>query len=172
MKVTLGPFACSSLESRFGGHASMAAGTAVRWYADRLESDVRPVDVPSFARNESAPGGSEGTELEFAVGPDIEATLIEEAQRCGVPLDRLVSHAVFVLLSDLEIAAPDRVNVTAAELTSEELATALRSGSDAWRLTPAYCEGRSAPPRRPLPRRDRDRRARDRSGRDGLGSSG
>lgn len=152
MKVTLGTFASSCLEERFGEQAPLAAEAAVRQYADRVESQAPPVDVPPFLDGSLPTPG--GTEIDLAVQPEVEATLRGEASRCEVPVERIVNHAVFILLSDLEPQPRGRTAIVV-----EEAATAPRYGGDARRFDDslASCEGRPAQPRGVLVRSDRDR---------------
>jgi len=100
MKVLLEPFARESIETRFGSDLTSATGAALRHYARRLRSNRRPLAVPDFRRGtEPTPGA---LTLELPLSATVEETLAAEAAAQGVSIDRLVSHAVFVYLSDLD----------------------------------------------------------------------
>lgn len=150
MKIKLGEFASASLRDRFGDQLSTAAETAVTRYADSFDSAAPPLDPPRFLAD--SPPGSAGTELELAIEPDVEATLIDAARRCDVSLDRIVTHAVFVLLADLDASAG-----TAPAPRAEEAGSVTRCLGDA-RRTQSHSASRHGGqpwPQEPLPGRDR-----------------
>jgi hypothetical protein len=101
VKFVLGKFACFCLETRFGSDVPIGAQAALRHYTRRLKSQKEPVAVPSFYLGQ-APDGAEA-ELDLAVEPEIEALLENEAQRQAVPVERLLAHAVFVYVADLDV---------------------------------------------------------------------
>jgi hypothetical protein len=102
-------FARSVVEAHLG--RDVAAGVRVAlWHyctrrgaqGDRLKWE-RP-EFPCFLSDDGV--GSSGDELELTLDPGIEATLQREAlANNGISPERLVVHAVFVYLADLDRVA-------------------------------------------------------------------
>jgi hypothetical protein len=130
LRVVLEPFAVASLETRFGSDVSVGTQAALRHYVRRLRSQRKPVAIPSFRRGPEA-GTLAGPELELSVPPDVEAALTREARRQGVSLERIVAHAVFVYVADLEAPAPGRVADSGDQDPAEEGPVPARSSSRA-----------------------------------------
>lgn len=109
LKVALGEFARSSLEASFGSDLESGAQAAVRHYARRLRSRRPPPPFPAFLPGPDDPD-SAAVELELCVAADVEATLVGEADRWQVPLERIVASAVLLYLADIDAAgAPSEV---------------------------------------------------------------
>jgi hypothetical protein len=100
MRVALGTFAHSAIETHLGGDVASGAEAALVHYVRRVKSARPPVGLPAFARDWAPP--KETTALELEVEPEQVATLEREAVRQGATMDQLVTHAVFVYLADLD----------------------------------------------------------------------
>ena len=100
MKVALGTFARSGIESRLGGDVAAGVQAALRHYTLRLRSGERPVGFPSFLRDR--PVDASGADFDLAVDPEIEHLLEREVRRQRTSVEQLTAHAVFVFLADLE----------------------------------------------------------------------
>jgi hypothetical protein len=111
LKVALEPFARTCIESVFGQDLSAGTEAAVRYYANRLESERQPELVPTFLvptflwDDETETHSDADVEFEVTVPAEVEATLAAEARRNDVPMERIVDHAVFVYAADLDAAA-------------------------------------------------------------------
>jgi hypothetical protein len=103
VKIVLGKFACFCLKTRFEADFGTGIQVALSHYVCRLKSQRAPIAVPTFYG--SAPFDGEKAELELAVEPEIQETLTREARRQEVPVSRLLTHAVFVYIADLDAAA-------------------------------------------------------------------
>jgi hypothetical protein len=101
VNIVLEPFARSAIESRFGSDLNRGAQSALRHYARRVRSRRRPPVVPKFMR-----GGpvdhSMATELDLPVPYEVSAILRREARLQRVSVDRIVAHAIYVYLADME----------------------------------------------------------------------
>lgn len=112
MIVVIEPFALGSIEARFGAETDCGLEAALRHYARRVLSKRRPPEVPLFMR-EVAVDREAATEFEVSVSDEVLAALGREAGRQEVEFDRIVAHAVFVYLDDIQ--ADDRAGLDAAE---------------------------------------------------------
>lgn len=101
MKIALGEFAKSSIESHFGTRFAAAVHAVLVHYERRLRSSSPPIDVPRFIR-EQRPGDGKSFEYELAISPETQALLEREAARQGVSIDQIFAHAVFVYLADMD----------------------------------------------------------------------
>jgi hypothetical protein len=107
VKVALGRFARSGIETRFGTDLDAGVRAAALHYTRRLRSARPPVTVPRFCRTEVQAAASSES-LEIPLSPRIEGVLRAEARRCGAPIDRVLAHAVLVFLADMDVAAETR----------------------------------------------------------------
>jgi hypothetical protein len=101
LKIALEPFARSCIESMFGHDLPAGAQAAVRYYADRLESERQPVAVPAFLRGDETQPAAD-VEFELAIPETVEQRLTAEARRNQVSVGRIIDHAIFVYLADLD----------------------------------------------------------------------
>ncbi len=99
MKIALGAFARSGIESELGSSLPEAVHAALCHYCSKLGSGRPPLAPPGFLADDVSP--AEET-LDLAVEPEIEVTLAREAQARGLPLDRLAGHTVLVYLAELD----------------------------------------------------------------------
>ena len=104
MRVSIGKFSRAGIEAGFGPDVSAGAEAALRDYALRLESSESPPGLPPFAP-EAAEADAAVLELDLAVPPEVEESLIGEARERGVPVERIVAHAIYVFLADRDAAA-------------------------------------------------------------------
>lgn len=100
MKVALGRFARSGIETRLGGDLSTGVQLALHHYARRLHSTRRPIDPPHFAR--ATPPSDAVTMIDVTLDPEVQATLEQEARRHQLPLEQILRHAVLVCLADFD----------------------------------------------------------------------
>jgi len=101
VKIALEPFARSSIEDRFGPDLCRGAESALRHYARRVRSRRRPPDVPLFMRGVGVDRDA-AIELELSLPYEVQSALTREARLQRVAPDRIVAHAIFVYLSDIE----------------------------------------------------------------------
>jgi len=100
MKIALGAFARSGIESELGSAVPDAVQAALCHYCGKLQSGRAPLAPPAFLGANGSP--EEETVLDLAVDPEIEAVLAREASARGLPLDRLAGHSVLVYLAELD----------------------------------------------------------------------
>ncbi len=109
MKVALGKFARSSIETRFGADIDAGIQAAVLHYARRLKSAWPPVGIPWFCRGKAAVSSDTVSSLEVLLDPELEEELECEARRNQVPVEQVLTHAVFVYLADMDSASQARL---------------------------------------------------------------
>lgn len=100
MRVPLGAMACAGIRAHLGGDMTAAAEKSVYHYASRLAAGRPPAEVPRFAASEPLPDPV--VVVDLALAPDLEELMEREAERQGVPLERLTAHAVLVYLAELD----------------------------------------------------------------------
>jgi hypothetical protein len=100
VRVALGRFATSGIETRLGGDLATGVQLALHHYTRRLRSARKPIDPPHFA-SRSQPADAAST-IEVTLDPEVEAVLQEEARRQHLPLEQILRHAVFVCLADFD----------------------------------------------------------------------
>jgi hypothetical protein len=105
VRVTLGSFACSGIETHLGSDLSAGVRTALFHYVGKLKTGRRPVAFPHFLA-EAPPEPK--VALELTIDAETEAMLEREALRERTTMSQLVAHAVLVYLAELEFlgAAP------------------------------------------------------------------
>jgi len=100
MKVTLGTFASKGIVARPGAKVSKEVLLALREYAEKLSSGRGSIGIPSFCRNE--PQGEATLSLDLIVDEETRLVLEREAERQGITVDRLATHAVLIHLAELD----------------------------------------------------------------------
>lgn len=116
MKVTLGKFACSGLESQVGTDLTAAIETAIRHYAGKLTYGRPPQPYPQLLGTQQSQDFGTHTALEdeleeFEVALDFqtEALLRREAMKYDTDVDAVATHAVMIYLAELDfLSAPSR----------------------------------------------------------------
>jgi hypothetical protein len=99
MKVALGQFTCSGIETHLGDDIPAGVRTALIHYMGKLKSGRRPISFPSFLRDgEPDPKVA----FELRLDPETEAVLEREALRQRTTTSCLVAHSVMVYLAELE----------------------------------------------------------------------
>jgi hypothetical protein len=98
VKVTVGKFASSGIESELGSSVGAGIQAALAHYSDRLDSAAPPLAPPPFL--DDCCTGDPASRLEITLDPQLRAKLEREARRHQVALERLVAHAVLVYLAD------------------------------------------------------------------------
>lgn len=107
MRVTLGTFARSGIETQLGGDLAGTVQAALSHYAGKLKSGRTPVERPSFCYKRSS--RDPGVAFDLAVDPETEALLTQEAERQETNLGQLVAHTVLVYLAELDfLTSPSR----------------------------------------------------------------
>lgn len=106
MKVTLGKFARSGIESQVGGDVAAGVQAALTHYASRPDSVRASLPAPRFLR-ELLSSEQEGL-VELKIGPAMLRCVEWEAQRQSRTVDEIAEHAVLVYLADLDEAATRR----------------------------------------------------------------
>jgi hypothetical protein len=109
MKVALGKFASSGIETQLGPDISAGVRTATFHYVAQLRAGRPPTPFPRFLAKDLSPS-EPGVDVELTVDAETEALLLREAQRQRTTPSELVAHAVLVYLAELEFigAAPRR----------------------------------------------------------------
>jgi hypothetical protein len=107
MRIALGAFARSGIESQLGTDIGGAVQAALCHYAGKLKSGRPPLSPPGFLPEGAAQDGKDAFDL--AVDPETEALLEREAAKLGTDVSRLAAHSVLVYLAELDfLAAPSR----------------------------------------------------------------
>lgn len=102
IRVTLGPFARSGVETYFGADVPAGVRSAIRHYARRLTTERMPPAPPPRRRREAC-AGRDDVAVEVAIDAVDEATVAGQALRRGVGTCELIVHAVLVYLAELEL---------------------------------------------------------------------
>jgi hypothetical protein len=103
MKVALGQFACSGIETHLGADIPAGVRTALFHYTGKLKTGRQPVSFPRFLSEHGQPDAQVAFEL--AVDAETEAMLEREALRQRTTTSQLVAHSVLVYLAELEFLA-------------------------------------------------------------------
>jgi hypothetical protein len=103
MRVVLGNFARSGIQTHVGGDLADGVQAALRHYWRRLRSGKRPVELPR-AWADAVPEGSSAS-FELPVDRETRLTLAREAERQATTSDRVVLHAILIYLADLDASA-------------------------------------------------------------------
>lgn len=100
MKVALGQFACSGIETHLGDDIPAGVRTALFHYTGKLKTGRRPISFPTFL----ADRGPQEPHFAFdlPVDAETEAMLEREALRQRTTTSQLVAHSVLVYLAELE----------------------------------------------------------------------
>ena len=99
MRVAVGKPLREEIEARLGQDLIGGVRHVLRYYALRLGSERRPIELPDFAR---AGAGADLIEIEVPVEAEIEKAMAAEVERVGTSIDLLVRHALFVYIADHE----------------------------------------------------------------------
>ena len=100
MKVALGKFACSGIETHLGDDIPAGTRTAMFHYARKLKAGRRPIAPPRFLDDLAAPESQVAFDL--TVDPETEAMLEQEALRQRTTMSQLAAHTVLVYIAELE----------------------------------------------------------------------
>jgi hypothetical protein len=100
MKVALGKFACSGIETHLGDDIPAGTRKALFHYARKLKAGRRPLAPPRFLDDMAVP--EPAVAFDLAVDPETEAVLEQEALRQRTTIGQLVTHTVLVYLAELE----------------------------------------------------------------------
>jgi hypothetical protein len=100
MRVALGKFACSGIETHLGDDIAAGARTALFHYARKLKAGRRPPAPPRFLADQ--PSQEPQVAFDLTVDPETEAMLEQEALRQRTTMSQLATHTVLVYLAELE----------------------------------------------------------------------
>ena len=100
MKVALGQFACSGIETHIGDDIPAGVRKALFHYAGKLKTGRRPVAFPRFLADQAPQEAQVAFDLK--VDAETEAMLEREAERQHTTKSQLVAHTVLVYLAELE----------------------------------------------------------------------
>ena len=104
LKVTLGTFARSGVEASMGPDVPAGIQAALGEYVRRIDSGVRPIGFPGFARGAAEAGSA--TSFELPVDEHTLAVLEREAARRGASVGEIATHAVLLYLAELDRLTP------------------------------------------------------------------
>jgi hypothetical protein len=112
MKVALGALACSGIETHLGSDIPAGVRTAMYHYTSKLKSGRPPLDPPRFLPD--FPAEEPRLAFDLTIDAETEQMLEQEAARQGTTLTAIASHAVLVLLAELDfVGAPARSSLSA-----------------------------------------------------------
>jgi hypothetical protein len=97
MKMAIGTFLAVAIDAN-GGDLRTLVSTALIHYRKVLDAAEPPIGVPRFLD----PSEPRRTEVDVPIEPALEELLRAEAARQRVPVENLLSHAVFLYLADLD----------------------------------------------------------------------
>lgn len=104
MRVRLGKFARTGIETLFGADLAAGVQAALAHYSSRLRCAPGPIGLPPWW---CAPETAGGTDLEVTVESDLEQRFEHESRRQAATVERLVTHAILVYLADVDRATSD-----------------------------------------------------------------
>lgn len=106
MRVALSKFACDGIETQWGSDVPGGVRMALFHYASKLKTGRKPSLFPRFLADRAA--AEPELVFDLIVDPETESVLEQESSRQQTTMERLVGHAVFVYLAELEFlgAAP------------------------------------------------------------------
>jgi hypothetical protein len=111
VKVLLGTFACSGIETYLDSDIAAGVRAAIADFTRRLESGHPPVDLPR------EPYGAASVDSVTAVDLPLDERswqlLQHEACRQGTTVGRLAAHSVIVFLAELDRLTPPGTSATA-----------------------------------------------------------
>jgi hypothetical protein len=117
MKVTLGQFARTGIESQLGTDLTAAVETAIRHYTGKLTYGRPPQPFPQFLGTDVSQDFGTHSEsenqaeivLDLALDFQTEALLRREAMKYDTDFGAIATHAVMVYLAELDfLTAPSR----------------------------------------------------------------
>src|ERR1700709_2402856 len=100
MKVALGTFACSGIETHLGSDIPATVRVALVHYADKLKAGRKPIEIPPFLRDQ--PREDSRIAFDLTVDAEAESLLEREAARQGATVSQLAAHSVMVYLAELD----------------------------------------------------------------------
>jgi len=107
MRVALGKFACTGIETHIGDDIPAGVRKALFHYAAKLKAGRSPIEVPRFLPDRDLSDAA--VDFELIVDAETEAMLEREAQRQQTTTTRLVAHTVLTYLAEIEFLGSSRV---------------------------------------------------------------
>ncbi len=116
MRVTVGKFARTGIESQLGTDLTETVETAIRIYTGKLTYGRQPLTYPSFLGTDQSrdfgthPSPSrDHDEIELTLDSQTEALLRRESMKLDMSVDAIATHAVLAYLAELDfLSAPSR----------------------------------------------------------------
>jgi len=107
MKVRLGKFAQSGVESQLGTNLTEAVETAIRHYTGKLTYGRPPTPYPQFLGTKASQDFGTHTSasdevIELNLDSGTEALLRREAMRHDTDVNAIVTHSVMVYLAEID----------------------------------------------------------------------
>ena len=102
MRVALGTFARSGIETQLGNDVAGAVQAALSHYAGKLKAGRPPVVPPQFY---AEPLAESERVIDLAVDTETEALLEREAAKYGTDVSHFAAHTVMVYLAELDFLA-------------------------------------------------------------------
>ena len=113
MKVRLGSFARSAIETQLGTDLAETVELAVHHYAGKVKSGRPPIRPSQFLSTDRSPDFGTGTgtstssspelkELDIKLDSETEAVMRREAIKYGIEVDAIAAHSVMVYLAELD----------------------------------------------------------------------
>jgi hypothetical protein len=106
MRVALGQFACTGIETHLGDDIPAGVRKALFHYAAKLKAGRYPIEVPRFLSDQDPADAA--IDFELTVDAETEAMLEREARRQQTTTTRLVAHTVLTYLAELEFLDSSR----------------------------------------------------------------
>jgi hypothetical protein len=105
VRVVLGPIARSGIEAHLGCDVDAGIRAALFHYVGKLRNGRGPVEYPSFLLGRGF--GESAVEVDVELDGEVEAAIVEEAERQRLTVAELAGHAVLAYLAELDsITAP------------------------------------------------------------------
>ena len=106
MRVALGQFACTGIETYIGEDIPAGVRKALFHYAAKLKAGRSPIAVPRFLPAQDP--ANVAIDFELIVDAETEAMLEREARRQQTTTTKLVSHTVLAYLAEIEFLSSSR----------------------------------------------------------------
>ncbi len=110
MRVVLGPIARSGIEAHLGCDLDAGIRAALFHYVGKIRNGRGPLAYPSFLLGQGF--GESAVEVEVELDREVEATIVDEAERQHLTVAELAGHAVLSYLAELDSITAPQATVT------------------------------------------------------------
>jgi predicted HD phosphohydrolase len=110
VRVVLGPIARSGIEAHLGCDLDAGIRAALFHYVGKLKNGRGPVEYPSFLQDRGF--GESAVEVEVELDQEVEATIVEEAERQHLTVAQLAGHAILAYLAELDSITEPRASLS------------------------------------------------------------